>query len=112
VKNELKGETAMPKRGDKLYRVWNAKLEVAKFHAENIAEGASIPTWVVWDNHTRCRVSQSMYALTEKEAWEREMVHATKAMEQLPEYLQEAANHVKTVTEQFLTIKAAIDKLS
>lgn len=69
-----------PKKGDLLYRIsWNGlgEIEIVTFLEENIAEGASIPTWIVrklsdsWNNlRPRTRVGVDAYHLTAQAAWQ------------------------------------------
>lgn len=64
--------------GTKLYKVWSGKLETATFVSENIALGASVPTWLarVPDDTRLHRVSKDFgYVLTELEAWQAEIAN-------------------------------------
>lgn len=86
-----------PVRGDKLYRIGRADkdcrdkvpgtlyLETVTFITENIAEGASIPTYVVRDNEdVKRRCPTTMYTQTPLEAWEREWETVQCGILQIP----------------------------
>jgi hypothetical protein len=103
----------MPQAGDKLYRVFNAKLETVTFLKENLAEGASITTYLCRDkDDRRFRCSKDMYCVTKKEAWERDMAYTLAAFRELPKRVQELQDHVCLLTSHFFTTKDALEELS
>jgi hypothetical protein len=103
----------MPQAGDKLYRVWNATLEVVTFVKEDIAEGASVPTYVLRPkDRKRFRCSKDMYCVTEKEAWQRDMQYVLAALRELPKRVQELQDHVSLLTGCFFVSKEALEELS
>lgn len=85
----------MPNRGDTLYHCWNAQLEKVRFIEENIAEGASVPTWVVREVTTdrtigrRMRISANSFFATEQEAWQAELAQYETGLQSQIEQLEE-----------------------
>lgn len=78
------------KSGDKLYRVWNAKLETATFVRESLAPGATVPTWEVRvsDDSRLHRVSSDFYHTSELEAWQEQITHYEASIVQIEEQIQ------------------------
>lgn len=86
----------MAQRGDKFYRTWNGTMEVATLIEENIAEGASIPTYVMRSEvgGKRFRCSKDMYFPTERAAW--------------TAYLQEIENAIPQIEQQIERLKGDV----
>jgi len=70
-----------------LYHVWNNILETVTVIEENIAPGASAPTYLVrYENGRKARVSRSMFHKTRQKAWQ---VYVTMLIEAIKNMKQE-----------------------
>lgn len=71
----------MPLPGQVLYRVFDGKMEVARFVEESLAEpGCSVTTYVLRKRDGRIRCSKTMYLESPKAAWELYLAEITQAL--------------------------------
>lgn len=105
-----------PVKGQKLYRFWGNNLEVGTFMEESIADGASVPTWLVRFTHSKfgirvSRCSPDTWFLSDKEAiaFELEQTKASvkaarKALLSARKYLAFETARVKELKEMLISI--------
>lgn len=100
----------MAQRGDKFYRTWNGTMEVATLIEENIAEGASIPTYVMRSEvgGKRFRCSKDMYFTTEKAAWEAYLKEIENAIPAIEKHIKDLEGDVAAHKKEVERVKALL----
>ncbi len=101
------------RKGDRLYSVWNGKLETFAFLEESIVEGAFSPTMVVRNMETMCKIRCSLtHCLpTKKAAWELYLTQCEKNNDGLIEHLKDLAESMKANAAEIVRVKAQLAKL-
>lgn len=100
-------------RGDKLYKVWNAKLETAIFVREDVAPGAIEPTWLVRvsDDGRLCRVNRDYYHKTELGAWQAEITNYREAILQIENRICDDQNQLMEIRKSLLMMRDRIREI-
>jgi len=99
-----------PKAGDKLYDCFNGKLTVVTFIKEEIAEGASVPTYILKDKDGRkFSCAREMYVSSEIEAYERYLQQADLGVIQIRKHIQDTLDTLILVTSDITRCKDALE---
>ncbi|MGO8746201.1 MAG: hypothetical protein ACLQNE_09445 [Thermoguttaceae bacterium] len=99
----------MPKRGDTVYKVWNGKLETARFIEESVLPGCGAPTWEIrGEGDRRSRCSTTMYLDTEKAAWERYLAECREALPDIQKHLEEVKKDLALCESEIVRVEAII----
>lgn len=77
------------KRGDKVYSVWNGKLETAVFLEESVVDGAWRPTWLIRKDRKRFRCSPNQYLPSAEAASKRYLQECKQAVVDIGKHLEE-----------------------
>lgn len=106
----------MPQCGDKMYSAFCGKLRVVQFVREEIAPGATLPTYIMregeFPNREHFRCPTDMYVETEQEAWEiylRDCENVLPSIIEQAKKAQDAVEHCKSEIEK---TKARIAELT
>lgn len=86
----------MPTKYDKLYKVWNGKLEEVTFLEESVLEGARLPTWLVRNSdHRKVRTSVGSYHTSKSDAWKEYLQGVQEALARDRKGLDETKERIK-----------------
>lgn len=104
---------ATPKRGDKIYRCFNGELEVYRFIREEIAPGATLPTWIMEDCSTlqKIQTDGQYYHTSRRKAYQSYLNECRMALPGLREHLTEAASELVKFTLEIARMEDAISEL-
>lgn len=99
-----------PKAGDKMYDCFNGSLTVVTFIKEEIAEGASVPTYVLKDKDGRkFSCAREMYVKTEIEAYERYLQQAEQyGVPAIRKHIQDTIDSLILVSNDIYRVKVAL----
>lgn len=106
----------MPTRGDLMYSAFAGKLRVVRFVREEIAPGASLPTYIMQEgefpNRREFRCPTDMYVETEREAWEIYLKECESYLPNLVNGIQEAKDRLQRCKSEIQRASKRIRKLT
>ncbi len=102
-----------PHAGQPFYTYFNGELETVFFIKENIADGASVPTYVFRDaNNRTLRCAVDMYVPTKRIAMKRYLEECKSALSYQQKRIVEASEDLVKVTNEISRVSAELNSPS